>query len=102
MDALSVLARFPALRPLIEMTDPPWRFAEIANGMVAATRVHANYSETLWIVDEQRVGARRQSNPDYPGTPVPPIEFFGSLIDAVALLTRRPGEAEQTSSASTS
>jgi hypothetical protein len=96
MDAMKILARFPALRPLVEMTDPPWEFTEMTNGMVAATRAHASYSETLWIVDEQQVGARRQSTPSHPGRPVPPIDFSGSLIDAVALLKREPGGPEET------
>jgi len=78
--------RFPALRPLAEMTDPPWQFATSVSGTLMGTRTHLSFVEALWVIDERRAGAQRRPLPSRYGAPVPTMSFSGPLSEAVAAL----------------
>src|SRR4051794_39309693 len=88
MNPNKATARFPRLRQLAEMTDPPWQFTVLETGVVTATRTHLSFVEALWVIDERRAGMHCPPLPSAYGAPVPTRSFSGPLAEAVALLQR--------------
>ncbi|HEV8559596.1 MAG TPA: hypothetical protein VGR06_24935 [Actinophytocola sp.] len=80
-----VLARYPGLRPLLEM-EPPWRFGEIIGTLVGGKRESRWRVDTLLISAEDRTVASRRPTRRRTRHPASEVDFVGSLDDAVRLL----------------
>jgi hypothetical protein len=89
VEPAEVAARWPSLRPLLALTDPPWSFVTLASGVLIGSRAHEAYAEGLWVIDERHTGINRspragRSNGQVAAT----VNFAGTLSDAVDLLAR--------------
>jgi hypothetical protein len=80
-----VLARYPGLRPLLEM-EPPWRFGVIIHSLIGGKRESHWRVDTLLISAEDWTVARRRPSRRRTRHPVSEVDFVGSLDDAVRLL----------------
>ncbi len=90
IDVNATLARYPELRPLRIVENPPWRFTVLDSGVLTGTRAHDGYAEGLWVIDRNRAGVHRRPIRRTPEPVVDDVNFSGSLADAVALLQRTP------------
>lgn len=86
LSAEEVLARWPAVKPLVAMTDPEWRFVPMDSGVLSGTRAHATYVEALWVIDEERAGMTCLPIAGYPGPVVVSANFSGPLREVVEIL----------------
>jgi hypothetical protein len=87
------LARWPALKPLLVMIDPPWQFTTMSNGVLSGTRTHESYVEALWVIGEERAGMSRAPIPNRAAPAIVTVNFSGPLHEAIELL-RRPARWE--------
>jgi hypothetical protein len=90
IDVNATLARFPELRPLRIVENPPWRFTVLDSGVLTGTRVHDGFAEGLWVIDRSRAGVHRRPIRKSPDPAVSDVNFSGPLSDAVALLQQAP------------
>jgi hypothetical protein len=87
VDSVELLTRWPTLKPLVALVEPPWTFMMLDSGVLTGVRRHTHYLETLWVISEHCAGMHRRSLDHY--DPLATTEnFSGSLSDAVELLAR--------------
>lgn len=81
-----VVARWPFLAPIVELSGPRWRFWRTSSGPLACQRAHDAYAESLWVIDENLVGLNRSPIRGRSARMVSPTDFTGTVNEVIALL----------------